>query len=73
MATITIVVEDSTGPGGEEGVTVRMESADPPIPIKDDTIDADAATKSQVFAFAMLMETVGVTETNLMIRTEEGG
>lgn len=72
MARIEIIVEDAEQ-DGEDGVTVRIESTDPAMPIKDGTIDPEAATKSQLFAFAMLVETVGVTETNLMIKTEESG
>lgn len=70
MARIEIVIEDAEE-NGEDGVTVRIESTDPPIPLKDGTIDAEAATKSQILAFTLLMGAVGVTETNLMIKTEE--
>lgn len=70
MARIEIIVED-TVESGEAGVTVRMESADPSMPLKDGTLDFHAATKSQLFAFGMLVETVGLIEANLMIKTEE--
>ena len=72
MARIEIIIEDANE-NGEDGVAVRIESVDPPIPLKDGTIDPETATKSQLFAFAMLMEAVGVTETNLMVKTEESG
>lgn len=70
MARIEIIVEDAVEEG-EEGVTVHIESADPPLPLKGDAIDFSNATKSQVFAYGMLVSTVGITETNLMIKTEE--
>lgn len=69
MARIEIVIEDAVE-DGEEGVTVRIESVDPVIPIKAGTIDPDLATKSQLFAFSLLMAAVGITETHLMIKTD---
>lgn len=70
MARIEIIVEDATGPDGEPGVNVYIESADPALPIKDGTLDFPNATKSQNLAFGMIVETCGVVNANLMIETE---
>lgn len=67
MAVITIIVRDAVDSGGEPGVTVEIESKDPPMPTKDGTLDFDAATISQNVAFGAIMEIVGLAKTNELI------
>lgn len=67
MARIEIIVEDAIGPDGDDGVEIRIESADPPIPIRDGTIDFHAATKSQCVAFGAVMEIAGLGNANMMV------
>lgn len=67
MAVITIIVRDAVGSDGEPGVTVEIESKDPPMPTKDGTLDFDAATISQNVAFGAIMEIVGLAKTNELI------
>lgn len=73
MAVITITVRDAVGEHGEEGATVEIESLDPPMPIKDGTLDFDAATVSQNIAFGAIMEIVGLAKTNeLLVSPTQG-
>lgn len=71
MARIEIIIEDATGPDGDRGVDIRIESSEPVMPVKDGTLDFMKATKSQNLAFGMIVETCGVLNANLMIQTEE--
>lgn len=49
MARVTIVFEDAEqGRGGmEKGISVFIESADPPIPLKGNDVDPDQLTPAQ--------------------------
>lgn len=67
MAVITIIVRDAVGEKGEEGATVEIKSEDPPMPIKDGTLDFDAATVSQNIAFGAVMEIIGLAKTNELL------
>lgn len=69
MARIEIIVEDAVE-NDEEGVTVRIESADPPLPIKDGTLDFEKATASQNVAFGAVMEIVGLAGANQLLVEE---
>lgn len=74
MARIVIVINDATGPSGEEGINVEIESAEPHFPIAFDehlgreTIDPERATKSQLIAFGAIMEMAGLGNAELLIR-----
>lgn len=73
MATITIIVRDAVGSDGDPGVTVEIESVDPPMPTKDGTLDFEAATTSQNIAFGAVMEMVGLAATNQLILSPTQG
>jgi hypothetical protein len=70
MAVITIIVRDAVGPEGESGITVEMQSQDPGMPIKDGTLDFEAATPSQNLAFGAVMEIAGLAEANELLTSD---
>jgi hypothetical protein len=72
MARIEIIVEDAEE-DGKEGVIVRIESAEPPLPVKDGTLDFEAATPSQNIAFGAVMEIIGLAGANELVVEEPGG
>lgn len=70
MAVITITIRDAVGERGDDGITVEIKSVDPSMPIKDGTLDFEAATPSQNLAFGAVMEIAGLAAANELITSD---